>query len=482
MPDIRPVIHLLGLIAAALGATMVIPMMLDLWQNDPNWHGMFEAATITILTASLIAIATYSPERGILGLREAWLLTAGVWFVIPAFGALPFILATPNLSFTDAFFEAASGLTTTGSTVITGLDSAPRGLLLWRAMLNWMGGLGIVIIAMIFLPIMRVGGMQMFRAEGFDTFGKILPRAGDISRALLQVYVLLTLLFAAVYAMCGMTVFEALLHAFATISTGGFSTSDSSFGSFKGAAEYAGTLFMLMSGLPFIRFVQLMRGNARPFLQDPQVRAYITWYLIAVAVVIAWRMMASDDPSEQILRETMFTYASLLTGTGFGSAPLVAWGAFPLMMAFAVGMIGGCTGSSSGAISVFRWQMFGAALKASMLRLHAPHRFVVPRYDGKPLTEEVMHPLMIYFTGYVLISGISAEIISMTGVDFTSALFAVWTSIGNVGYGIGPMVDRTGTMIDFNDVATWVMTFDMLLGRLGLLAILVILLPRFWRE
>ena len=352
----------------------------------------------------------------------------------------------------------------------------------WRAMLNWMGGLGIVIIAMIFLPIMRVGGMQMFRAEGFDTFGKILPRAGDISRALLQVYVLLTLLFAAVYAMCGMTVFEALLHAFATISTGGFSTSDSSFGSFKGAAEYAGTLFMLMSGLPFIRFVQLMRGNARPFLQDPQVRAYITWYLIAVAVVIAWRMMASDDPSEQILRETMFTYASLLTGTGFGSAPLVAWGAFPLMMAFAVGMIGGCTGSSSGAISVFRWQMFGAALKASMLRLHAPHRFVVPRYDGKPLTEEVMHPLMIYFTGYVLISGISAEIISMTGVDFTSALFAVWTSIGNVGYGIGPMVDRTGTMIDFNDVATWVMTFDMLLGRLGLLAILVILLPRFWRE
>ena len=482
MPDIRPVIHLLGLIAAALGATMAIPTLLDLLRGDPNWHGMFEAMIVTVLFASMVAIATHTPGHQSLGLREAWLLTAGLWFVIPAFGALPFILAAPSLSFTDAFFEAASGLTTTGSTVITGLDSAPQGLLLWRAMLNWLGGLGIVIIAMIFLPIMRVGGMQMFRAEGFDTFGKILPRAGDISRALLQVYALLTLLFAVVYAICGMPAFDALLHAFATISTGGFSTSDSSFGAFKGSAEYAATLFMLMSGLPFVRFVQLMRGNARPFLQDPQVRAYLTWYLGVCAIIVIWRMVASDEPDEQILRETMFTYASLLTGTGFGSAPLTSWGPFPLMMAFAVGMIGGCSGSSSGAISVFRWQVFGAALRAALRRLHSPHRFVVPHYDGKQLTEEVMNPLMIYFVGYVLISGISAEVISMTGVDFTSALFAVWTSIGNVGYGIGPMVDRTGTMIDFNDAATWVMSLDMLLGRLGLLAILVILLPRFWRD
>lgn len=484
MPNFRRVIHFLSLITAALGATMLFPMSLDYVQSDPNWQAFFEAMAITVLGASLIAIASHSNERSTLGTREAWLLTAGLWLVLPAVSALPFILGAPEISFTDAYFESVSGFTTTGSTVITGLGSVPHGVLLWRGMLNWMGGLGIAFVAMIFLPVMRVGGMQLFRTEGFDTFGKILPRARDIASSLLKVYTGLTVLCAISFGLCGQSLLDAIVHAMACIATGGFGNYDASFGepSLRGASEYVGTVFMLLAAMPFIRFVQLVRGDAKPIWHDLQVRAMLRWFAYAAIAVIAWRLWATDTAFEPILRTTLFNLASILTGTGFGSDAIVAWGTFPLMVAFIIGMIGGCSGSSSGAISVFRWQLFGAALKASIRRLYSPNRIAPAQYGGQTLSEDVIQPLMLYFTGYVLVSGLSAQAISMTGVDFTSALFGTWTSIGNIGYGIGPIVNRTGTMVDFNDAATWIMSLDMLLGRLGLLAIFVILLPKFWRN
>ncbi|WP_376877287.1 TrkH family potassium uptake protein [Albirhodobacter sp. R86504] len=484
MPEIRPVIHILSLIAASLGVTMAFPMALDLVRGDANWAGFFEAMVVTILGASLTAIASHSHQKATLGLREAWLLTAGIWLVLPAVSALPFIFGEPDISFTDAYFESVSGFTTTGSTVITHLGDLPQSVLLWRGMLNWMGGLGIAFVAMIFLPVMRVGGMQLFRTEGFDTFGKILPRARDIAVSLLQVYAALTVLCAISFAICGQKAIDAIVHAMACVATGGFSNYDASFSepSLRGASEYVGTIFMLLSAMPFIRFVQLMRGDARPIWHDLQVRAMLRWFGYASAVVILWRLVNSDAGFEHVLRTSLFNIASILTGTGFGSDNVSAWGSFPLMVAFTIGMIGGCSGSSSGAISVFRWQLFGAVLRAAIRRLYSPNRIAPAQYNGHTLTEDVVQPLMLYFTGYVLVSGISAEAISMTGVDFTSALFAVWTSIGNIGYGIGPLVNRTGTMVDFNDAATWIMSLNMLLGRLGLLAIFVILLPRFWRD
>lgn len=484
MPDIRRVIHFLSLISAALGVTMMIPMTLDLMRSDPNWHGFFESMVLTVLGSSLIAIASHTSTRSTLGLREAWLLTAGIWLVLPAISALPFILGAPDISFTDAYFESVSGFTTTGSTVIVGLGEVPHGVLLWRGMLNWMGGLGIAFVAMIFLPMMRVGGMQLFRTEGFDTFGKILPRARDIAMSLLQVYAGLTTLCAISFALCGQSTLDAIVHAMACVATGGFGNYDANFGepSLRGASEYVAVAFMLLSAMPFIRFVQMVRGDARPIWHDLQVRALLRWFAYASTAVIVWRLLTTATEFEPIFRTTLFNLASILTGTGFGSDSVAGWGTFPLMVAFIIGMIGGCSGSSSGAISVFRWQLFGAALRASIRRIYSPNRIAPALYDGHPLSDDVIQPLMLYFTGYVLISGISAEAISMTGVDFTSAIFATWTSIGNIGYGLGPLVNRTGTMVDFNDAATWIMSLDMLLGRLGLLAILVILLPRFWRN
>lgn len=482
MPDFGPVFHHLGLIILALGAAMLAPVALDLALGDPNWQQVFRACIETLLFGALLAIASAHDQSEGLSLRQAYLLTAAIWLVVPVFAALPFVHGKPDVTLTDAYFEAVSGITTTGYSVFTGLEDLPKSVVLWRGMLNWMGGLGIAFVAMIFLPVMRIGGMRYFQTEGFDTLGKILPRARDIAVSLLQVYVGLTLAAMLVFGMCGMTALDALIHAMAAIATGGFSTQDAGFGAYSVPAQYAGTLFMILGAVPYIRFFQMARGQPRALFGDSQVQAYLRWYLYACLAVIAVRVVAEDLPFEQILRESTFNLASLLTGTGFGVGAIEPWGAFAMVVCFLVGMTGGCTGSSSGALSVFRVQVVFAAIMAAIRQQYSPHRVVRARYDGKALDEQVMGPLMLHVSAYILTLGVLSVALSMTGIDFTSALFAIWGCLGNIGFGVGPMVARTGTMVDFNDAATWIMTLAMLLGRLGLLAILVIALPRFWRD
>jgi trk system potassium uptake protein TrkH len=294
----------------------------------------------------LIALSTVNSLGRGLDIRQAYLLTAVIWLGLPVFAALPFVLGSPGLSLTDAYFEAVSGITTTGSTVIVGLDDLPVGTNLWRGMLNWIGGLGIAFIAMIFLPIMRVGGMQFFRTEGFDTFGKALPWAADIARALLLVYVGLTVACVLSYLALGMTILDALVMGAATIATGGFAPTDVSFGKYPGAGEYLGTLFMLLSSLPYIRYVQMASGRRDALWRDPQVRAIVVWLLVAVAVVSTWRIWVADVGTMNAIRETLFNLTSILTETGFFSGSFPVWGSFALVVAFGLGMIGGCSGSS----------------------------------------------------------------------------------------------------------------------------------------
>lgn len=482
MTDFGPVFYIFGQILLAMGAAMLLPAGYDIFLGDPNGMQVLKAAGETLLFGGLLALASRPERVGALTLRQAYLLTAMIWVFGPAFGALPFIHGKPDVSFTDAYFEAVSGLTTTGYSVFPGLDALPRSVLLWRAMLHWMGGLGIAFVAMIFLPVMRIGGMRFFQTEGFDTFGKVMPRASDIAVALLQVYTALTVACGVAYVAGGMPAFDAICNAMSTLATGGFATSDASFGNYPPATHYSGILFMLLAGMPFIRFVQLMQGQVVPLWRDAQVRAFLRWFVYYALLATLWRYANEDLPFERVLRETAFNFSSILTGTGFAVASVEPWGAFVVVLVFLVGMSGGCTGSSSGSLSVFRVQVVLAAIGAAIKQLHSPNRVVLPRYDGKPLDEATMGPLILHVTGYILTQGIVAVLISMTGVDFSSALFASWGAIGNIGFGIGPMVARTGTMVDFNDLATWLMTISMLLGRLGLLAILVLVLPRFWRD
>jgi trk system potassium uptake protein TrkH len=482
MVDFRPVAYVIGRILIVLAILMLAPAIIDWRAGLENGFAFLASAALTGVTGAALTLSTGNALGQALDTRQAYLLTAGIWFLVPFFGALPFYIGAPGLTLLHAYFEAVSGITTTGATVIYGLEDLPIGMNLWRGMLNWLGGLGIAFIAMIFLPLMRVGGMQFFRTEGFDTFGKALPRATDIARQLMVVYVGLTVACIAVYSAIGMTALDAVVNGFATIATGGFSPSDVSFNKYPGAGEYFGALFMILGSLPYIRYVQLVNGQAGPLWQDSQVRAYLRWLAYAVVTVTIWRVFSAGSDFEPTFRETLFNLTSIMTGTGFFSGSFVSWGGFAMLVALVVGFIGGCSGSSSGALTVFRVQIALKFLAREVRRIDNPNRIDPVKYDGRTVGEDVLNAVMIFVFGYILIVGLLSAAMTLTGVDSVSALFAVWQSMGNIGYGFGPLVERTGTFIDFPPGAIAIMTLCMILGRLGLLAILVMVLPSFWRR
>ena len=482
MVDIRPVAYIIGRILIVLAILMLAPAIVDLRAGLENGSRILASAAITGTTGGALALTTSNTRVAGLDVRQAYLLTAGIWIVVPGFGGLPFYLGAPGLEFSDAYFESVSGFTTTGATVIFGLGELPDGMNLWRGMLNCAGGLGIAFIAMIFLPLMRVGGMQFFRTEGFDTFGKALPRATDIAKQLLAVYLGLTALCIGVYIAIGMTELDAAVNGMATIATGGFSPSDQSFAKYPGAGEYWGALFMILGSLPYIRFVQLVNGSAQPILQDSQIRAYLRWLGAAVAFVTVWRVASSGSDWEPAFRETLFNLTSIMSSTGFFSGTFATWGGPMLIVAFVIGVIGACSGSSAAGLSVFRVQMAMSALRREIGRITNPSRINPVKYQGRTVEEDVINALILFISGYIVILGVMSVAMSLTGVDLESSLFAVWTSLGNIGYGFGPLVERTGTFIDFPQSAIIIMTICMILGRLGLLAILVLVMPSFWRR
>jgi trk system potassium uptake protein len=481
MSDARPALYVVGLMLVVLGLLMLIPAVVDWVEGERNANGIAASALITSAIGIMVALSTRNRVTGQFEVRQAFLLTTLAWITVPLFGSLPFMIGAPGLSFTDAYFEAVSGITTTGSTMIMGLDRLPDGMNLWRGMLNAVGGLGIAFVAMIFLPVMRVGGMQFFKVQGYDTIGKLLPRASDIALSLLGVYAGLIVLCIATYSAVGMSTLDAVVMGMATIATGGFAPTDISFTKYQGAPEYAATLFMFLGSLPYIRYVQLVAGSGGPLIRDGQVTALLRWVLYAVGVVTLWRVVTTGADLEPTVRSSFLNIVSVFTGTGFYSGDFPAWGGFALIVLFVAGLIGGCSGSSSGALSVFRVRVMLAAILAQMRQIQSPSRVVPVKYDGRTVDGETMDALILYVTGYILTIGVLAAALTLMDVDFTSALFGVWTSIGNIGYGVGPMVAPTGTFTDFPEGGKWVLIAAMLLGRLALLAAFVVLMPRFWR-
>jgi trk system potassium uptake protein len=483
MIDLRPIAYLIGRMLIALAILMLAPAAVDWQAGLHNATDFLEAAVITGAFGAMLSITSHNALGLSLDIRQAYLLTAAIWTVLPLFGCLPFMMGEPYLSLTDAYFEAVSGITTTGASVIIGLDGLPPGMNLWRGMLNWLGGLGIAFVAMIFLPVMRVGGMQFFRTEGFDTFGKILPRATDIAGQLVLVYLGLTLCCMAAYGMIGMTPIDAIVHGMASIATGGFSPTDASFSKYQGAGEYAGAFFMLIASLPYIRYVQLVNGSAIPLWRDEQVRGYLRILAVAIAAVTLWRWLTSDTALEPIFRQTLFNLISIQSSTGFFSGDFGSWGGFMLPVAVLLGIFGACTGSSAAGLGVFRVQIAFAALRQHIRSVTMPDRTDPVRYDGRKVDDDVMNSVIMFITGFILILGLFSVGVTLTGVDLESAFFGVWTTLGNIGYGFGPLVsEHAGTFIGYPDPAIWIMTLAMLLGRLGLLALLVLALPRFWQR
>lgn len=481
MIDFRAVMNIIGWLVATLGLLMLVPLAVDYANGNPDWRVFLFASFVSVTSGALVVVATSHSVGASLSIRQSFLLTTLSWTVLPLFGAIPFELGLAHVDWTEAIFEAMSGLTTTGATMFDGIDEMPPGILLWRSMLQWLGGLGIVLVALIFLPVMKVGGMQHFRSEGFDTMGKVLPRAADISWMLLQIYVGLTILNAGAYILAGMNTFDAVNHALATMSTGGFSTRDASFGAYGPAAQWICIIFMLLAGLPFIRYLQAVNGSFQPLFRDIQIRAYLRWTLYAVGAVIAYRLIHGSDHPEVVVRETAFNVVSMFSGTGFSSADIASWGDFPILVMIVVGFIGACTASTGCSIKTFRFIVLFEAIKGQIRQLVTPNRVVRLQLDGRPLSEDVVSSVIVMFSAFVVGFGVFTVLLSLTGLEMRTAFTAAWTSICNVGPAFGAEVGPTGAMHLFPDSAKWLMTLAMMMGRLELVAVVVLLLPRFWR-
>ncbi|MDJ0628671.1 MAG: TrkH family potassium uptake protein [Rhodobacter sp.] len=480
MFDLRPVGYVTGLLVAALGATMLLPMAVDLYYRNGHWAVFLESAILSGVTGALTAVACANGVKQRLSIQQTFLLTTGVWLMLPVFGAIPFVLAEPNATVTDAFFEAMSGLTTTGSTVFDQLETLPEGILVWRSMLQWFGGVGIIVVAMVFLPELRVGGMQIFRSESFDTDGKVLPRAAQIAARISVIYFGLTAVCYVAYIAVGMPSFHAVNHALTTIATGGFSTFDASFGAFQGPAEYIAALFMAIASLPFVRYVQLLAGSSGPLLRDPQVRGFL-WILLTLYAVVCLYQTGNAVPFETALRETVFNVTSILTGTGYASTDYQLWGPFPIVLFFFIGLIGGCAGSTSCSIKVFRYQLLIASIRSQIGKIHSPHGVFTPRYDGRPVGEDVLSSVMVFFVAFIVSMGVISVLLGATGLDTVTSISGAAAALANIGPGLGPMIGPAGNFAGLSDTAKWILAAAMLLGRLEIMAVFAILTVNFWR-
>ena len=481
MIDLRPVGYVIGLLVAFLGATMMIPLAVDLFQGNGHAAVFMESAILTVLTGGLLSLACANGTGSKLTIQQTFILTTTVWVALPIFAAIPFHQGATNATVTDAFFEAMSGLTTTGSTVFTGLDELPSGLLIWRSMLQWFGGIGIIVVAMVFLPELRVGGMQIFRSEAFDTAGKVLPRAAEIAQRISIVYLTLTVACALSYYGVGMSFFDSVNHSLTTVATGGFSTHDASFGVLQGAPEYVATLFMVLASLPFVRYVQLLAGASNPLLTDSQVRGFLILLAVIVFVVTAYLVLGEVLVATDAVREVMFNITSIITGTGYASTDYQLWGSFPIAVFFFVGLIGGCAGSTCCSIKIFRYQILVAAISNQIRRIHSPHGVFQPKYDGRTITEDVISSVMAFLTMFVVTLGILSVLLSMTGLDFLTSISGATAALANIGPGLGDIIGPSGNFQALNDAAKWLLIVGMLVGRLELMVVLVLFTSRFWR-
>ncbi len=480
--NIKPITLVIGILLSTLGCSMMLPSLYELYYYDPNWSVFAISGMFTLFIGVTLAFASRGSVE-YLSIKEAFLITVLSWVVLTAFGAIPFYLSTLDISYTDAFFETMSGITTTGSTVLSNLDETSGGILLWRSLLQWMGGIGIIVMALAVLPMLQVGGMQIFRAESFDTAGKILPKATDIAGYISLLYIILTILCAAAYYLAGMNLFDAVNHALTTISTGGLSTHDSSIGFFDDQAiETICIVGMILGSLPFGLLLIALNGNVMSLLKNAQIH----WFLTALALFtfLAWRSQAVGgfEPGSLQLRDAAFNIVSIMTGTGYSTVDYTQWSSFAVTLFFIVMFIGGCAGSTSCGIKIFRFQVIYISVKQRLFGFLYPHGTYLPRYEGKPMADDVPYAVMSFMFLFLFFFCAISLILSLQGYDIVTAMSATGTAMANVGPGLGPIVGPSGNFSGLESSTKWLLSFAMLLGRLELFPILVLFLPAFWRD
>jgi trk system potassium uptake protein TrkH len=478
--DVRPVLLIVGLLLTTLALAMLLPAAIDALAGSPDWRGFLAASIVTLFLGQSVMLSNRTGTTR-LSPRQTFLVTVLGWASVAATASLPFMLSPLDLSPTDAVFEAVSGITTTGATVIHDLAKAPPGILLWRGILQWLGGIGMIVMALTVLPTLKIGGMQIFRLESGEGSDKVMPRAARITSAVGLVYLGLTALLGAALWLEGMTGFDALIHAMTTISTGGFSTSDYSLMLISTPLmQLTITLGMAAGGVPFLAYLQLLHGQSFAVRRDPQLRWYAALLLIGGGAVSLWLWVSyAQDPADA-LRYGFFTATSIMTGTGFVVVDYNQWAGLPLAIQFFLMFVGGCAGSTAAGIKVFRFQILLANARVQIQRLLSPHAVLIPDYNRKPIPDHVAESVMGFLFVYTLAFATLAMALAMLGLDFITALSAAASAIGNIGPGIG-QIGPLSTHAGLSDPIKWLLCGGMLFGRLEMFAVLVIFTPAFWR-
>ena len=460
---------------------MIIPIIIQVIYNqlDSSFIG---AGIITIIFGVLFFLSNLNHDKK-LNLQQAFLLTSLSWISIAIFGSLPFIFSSLELTITDALFESMSGITTTGSTIITNLNDAPKAILFWRAILQWLGGIGIIVMAITLMPIMNVGGMQLFKISTSDKSEKILPKSKEISIRLILIYSGLTFLCAIFYKAFGMNFFDSLTHSMTTIATGGFSNYNESIGYFNSATiEITSIIFIILGSIPFIAYIKFLNGDKKIFISDSQIKFFIKIIIISILVLFFYLVIQNKNFEEISIRAISFNVISILTGTGYVTKEFDNWGSFPLIFFLILMFIGGCAGSTTCGIKIFRVQILYLFLINQLKKIIYPRGIFIIKYDNNSVDEKFMASIISFIYLYIIIFFIITALLSLSGLDFITSISGAATSISNVGPGLGTIIGPNGSFSLLPDFAKWVLSIGMILGRLELFAILVLFLPSFWRN
>ena len=481
MSNYKTVFFTLGVLQIILGLSMVVPIFTQIIFSELD-SSFISSGIISIIFGVLFFITNLDHDKKI-SLPQAFLLTALSWISIAIFGSLPFIFSSLDLSITDSFFESMSGITTTGSTVIINLDDAPKSILLWRAMLQWLGGIGIIVMAITLMPIMNVGGMQLFKISDQYSGEKILPKSKEITIRLIVIYVLLTSICALFYKIFGMKFFDSLTHSMTTIATGGFSNYNESIGYFNSAKiEITSMIFILLGSIPFISYIKFVNGDKKVFFTDTQIKSFFKLIFISILILFFYLAIKQDNIFNTNIRAISFNVISILTGTGYVTHDFDQWGNFSLIFFLILMFIGGCAGSTTCGIKIFRIQILYLFVINQLKRLIYPRGIFVIKYGKNNIDDKFMSSVISFIFLYIVIFFILTSILSLTGLDFVTSISGAATSISNVGPGLGDIIGPNGNFSSLSNASKWALSLGMILGRLELFAILVLFIPSFWRK
>lgn len=483
----RVICRILGILLMIFSISMLPPTAISLLYNDESGAGKAFATgfLITLITGFIIWIPVYKVRQD-LQIRDGFLITVLFWGVLSIFGAIPFMLTPhPHLTFVDAVFESISGLTTTGATVITGIDYLPKSILFYRQELQWMGGMGIIVLAVAILPMLGIGGMQLYRTEtpGPIKDSKLTPRITETAKSLWYIYISLTIFCGIAYWLAGMDIFDAISHSFSTVATGGFSTHDASIGYFDSLTiEIIASFFMIVSAVNFSLHFFTWKNRAtslKHYLQDSEFVFYIS-ILLCIILISTTALSITQTYSEgESLRKSLFMAVSITTTTGFATDNFSTWPSMLPFLLFVAAFVGGCASSTSGGMKAIRILLILKQGYREILRLIHPNAIIPIKIGKSPISSRVLEAVWGFFSVYLIVFVIMLIILLATGLDQVTAWSAIGATLNNLGPGLGSVAVHFG---DINEPAKWVLCFSMLLGRLEVFTLLVLFTPAFWRR